>query len=134
MTAPEGFRPTELIDPFEIFVGPVFERGEGIARRYAMPVDERHVNMGGNIHGGALLTFADMTIGQTVWDATGKAPCVTMSMQTQFLKAAKIGDLLEVTPAITRVTRSLVFARGDFMIGSEIVFTAQSVWKLLGRD
>jgi len=131
---PPGYRETRLVDPFEIFVGPVYETGEGASRRFVLVVDARHVNLRGGIHGGMLMTLADLTLGAAVWDATDNAACVTMSMQTQFLKAAREGDLIEVCPQITRRTRSLVFARCDFTVAGELIFTAASVWKLLGRD
>ncbi len=131
---PPGYRATRLIDPFEIHVGPVFERGEGIGRHYAFRVQAHHANLGGRLHGGMLMTFADLTLGQAVWDATGNAPCATLNMQTQFLNAAREGDLVEVQPVIARQGRSLVFARGDFQVGPEVIFTASSVWKLLGQD
>jgi len=133
-SAPAGFRETQLIDPFEIFVGPVFEAGEGAARRYAIRVDARHVNLRGRLHGGMLMTFANLTLSQAVWAATGNAPCATLNMQTQFLKAAHEGDLVEVVPQITRRTRALIFARGDFTVDGEVIFAAASVWKLLGQD
>ncbi|MBU6443814.1 MAG: PaaI family thioesterase [Alphaproteobacteria bacterium] len=131
---PPGYRQTRLIDPFEIHVGPVFEKGEGQARHYAFRVQAHHVNLGGRLHGGMLMTFADLTLGQAVWDATGNAPCVTLNMQTQFLNAAREGDLVEVQPAITRQGRSLIFARGDFSVAGEVIFMASSVWKLLGQN
>jgi uncharacterized protein (TIGR00369 family) len=129
-----GYRETKLIDPFEQFVGPLYEIGEGIARRYALIVDERHVNMRGVIHGGMLMTLADMTLGQAVWDACDHAACVTLSMQTQFLKGVHQGDILEVTPQLSRKTRSMIFIRGDYQVAGETVFTASSVWKLLGTS
>ncbi len=130
---PAGYRETELVDPFEIFVGPVYEAGEVPHRRFGLLVDERHVNLRGVIHGGMLMTLADLTLGAAVWDLTDRAPCVTMNMQTQFLKEARAGDWIEVIPEITRRTRSLVFARVDFQVGGVVIFTAQSVWKLLGE-
>ena len=129
-----GYRATKLIDPFENFVGPLYETGEGIDRRYAFVVDERHVNMRGVIHGGMLMTLADMTLGQTAWDACDHANCVTLSMQSQFLKTARTGDIVEVKPQVTRRTRSLIFIRGDFEVEGELIFCVASVWKLLGRD
>lgn len=131
---PPGYRETKLVDPFEIYVGPVYEAGEGAARRFALPLDSRHVNMRGVIHGGMLMTYADLTLGAAVWDATDNAACVTMNMQTQFLKPAKEGEILEVCPEITRQTRSLVFARGDYTVDGETIFIANSVWKLLGKN
>lgn len=131
---PLDYRLTRLIDPFEIHVGPVFEKGEGIGRHYAFRVQAHHANLGGRLHGGMLMTFADLALGQAVWDATGNASCVTLNMQNQFLNAAHEGDLVEVQPVIVRQGRSLVFARGDFKVGGEVIFTASSVWKLLGQD
>lgn len=130
---PPGYSETRLIDPFEIHVGPVFERDGGGARRFAFRVDDRHINLGGVAHGAMLLTFADCTLGLAVWDATGNAPSATLNMQSHFLKSARKGDLVEVVPEITRTTRSLVFARGDFMVNGDIVMAAASLWKLIGR-
>ena len=93
---PPGYRETKLVDPFEIFVGPLFETGEGAGAPLSLLVDERHVNLRGSIHGGMLMTLADMTLGAAVWDATDLAPSVTMNMQTQFLKEARVGDQVEV--------------------------------------
>jgi uncharacterized protein (TIGR00369 family) len=130
----EGFTEVRLIDPFEIHVGPAFCRGEKGARRYAFRPEQHHCNLRGVVHGGMLMTLADMTLGQAVWDATDNAPSVTLNMQTQFLKPANAGDWIEVVPELTRRTRSMVFMRGDFTVNDEIVMTVQSVWKLLGRD
>lgn len=132
--APEGYAEVRLIDPFEIHVGPAFQAGEKGARRYAFRAEEHHCNLRGVVHGGMLMTLADMTLGQAVWDATGNAACVTLNMQTHFLKPAKAGDWIEVVPRITRRTKGTVFMGGDFTVAGEIVMTVQSVWKLLGRD
>jgi uncharacterized protein (TIGR00369 family) len=134
MTAPQGFSEIRLIDPFEIHVGPAYGAGGIPQRRYAFRVATHHCNLRGVVHGGMLMTFADLALGQAVWDVTDKAPSVTLNMQTQFIAPAREGDLVEVRPELTRRTRSMVFMRGDFTVDSEIVMTAQSVWKLLGKD
>ncbi|MGH6873053.1 MAG: PaaI family thioesterase [Rhizomicrobium sp.] len=130
--APEGFRETALVDPFERYIGPVWEKGEAPSRTFALLVDARHVNMRDIIHGGMLMTFADAALGQAVWDVTDRAPSVTLNMQSQFLKPARRGDLIAVEPQLVRKTRSLVFMRGDFQVNGETVFAVTSVWKLLG--
>ncbi len=131
MSAPAGYIETGLIDPFEIHLGPVYEAGPPGARRFLLCVDERHVNMRGAIHGGMLMTFADLALGQAVWDCTDRAPSVTLGMQAQFLRPARTGDRVEVLPELVRKTRSLVFMRGDFKVAGETIFTASSIWKLL---
>lgn len=133
-TAPPGYAPLALADPFEIHVGPAFAHGPAGARRFAFRVDARHVNRRGVLHGGMMLTFADLALGAAAMDAGDGAPSVTLGMQTQFLKPARAGDLVEVAPQLMRRTRALLFLRGDFTVAGEAVFTATSVWKLLGRD
>jgi uncharacterized protein (TIGR00369 family) len=129
-----GFVPTALFDPFELYVGPVYETGEPGAKTYAFRVDSRHLNKRGAIHGGMLMTLADLTLGQAVWDLTDRAPCVTLNMQSHFLRPAFDGAIIQVTPHLLRRTRALVFMRGDFTVAGEAVFAASSVWKLLGQD
>jgi len=131
---PEGFAPMPLIDPFEIHVGPVFERSVNGARQFAIVIDDHHVNGRGILHGGMLATFADLALGAAVWDTTDKAPCVTLGMQMQYLRSARKDDLVEVTPQLLRRTQALLFMRGDFTVAGETIFTAMSIWKLLGED
>ncbi|HEY5339159.1 MAG TPA: PaaI family thioesterase [Rhizomicrobium sp.] len=129
-----GYTETKLIDPFEIFIGPVFETGAKGARRFALVVDERHVNMRAVLHGGMYMTFADLALGQAAWDACDHAAVVTLNMQSQFLRGAKLGEIVEVRPVITRRTRSIIFIRGDFQVDGETVFSCASLWKILGQD
>ncbi len=128
-----GFTETKLVDPFEIFIGPVFEQGAPGAKTFALAVDERHVNARGVIHGGMLMTFADCALGQAVWDVTDKASVVTLNMQGQYLKPAKSGDVIFVKPELIRRTKAFVFMRGDFKVRDETIFAVTSVWKLLGQ-
>jgi len=128
-----GFAPMALADPFEIHIGPVFEKGARGSRSFAIRIDERHVNRGGVLHGGMLATFADLALGAAVFDATDGAPSVTLAMQMQFLKSARAGDIVEVQPLLLRRTRAFLFMRGDFTVEDEAIFTAMSTWKLLDQ-
>jgi uncharacterized protein (TIGR00369 family) len=121
------------VDPFEIYVGPVFEKGVVGAKRYALKVDERHLNGRRIVHGGMLMTFADAALGQAAWDATDHAPSVTLQMQVQFQRPAELGDLIEVSPVLIRKSKSLLFIRGDFEVKGNIAMTVASLWKLLGK-
>lgn len=127
--APEGWRPAEQFDPFEAALGPYFERQRNGAREFAFIIDDRHTNAQGVAHGGALLTFADAALGYALWDATDRAPCVTIGQQTQFIAAAMQGDLVTCQPEVVRKTREIVFMRGDFRVGDRVVFTATAVWR-----
>jgi acyl-coenzyme A thioesterase PaaI-like protein len=129
--APPGWKHAPQFDPFEAFMGPFFERFDSGAREMAFFVDDRHTNVSGYAHGGAMMTFSDAVLGFKVWDETNRAACVTVSQQTNFVGSGRKGNLIQCRPVLVRKTREIVFVRGDFFTGDQIVFTAQSTWKLL---
>jgi acyl-coenzyme A thioesterase PaaI-like protein len=57
-----GYIETKLCDPFEIYLGPIFEIGAKAARSFALKIDDRHVNRRKVMHGGMLMTYADATL------------------------------------------------------------------------
>lgn len=131
LPAPEGWRHTPHFDPFEAHIGPFFERFDGGRREMGFYVDERHTNVAGFAHGGMLMTFADACLGFAIWDQTSQAMCVTVRQQTQFIGPARVGDFVVCRPDVQRLTRELVFVRGDFYAGETLVFSANAVWKML---
>lgn len=128
--APKGWQPAGQFDPFEAFLGPYFERPQGTRREFAFIIDDRHTNAQGVAHGGALLTFADAALGYALWDETDRAPCVTVSQQSQFLSSAVAGDLVTCLPHVVRKTRQIVFMRGDFLVGDRIIFSVTAIWRI----
>jgi len=140
VAVPEGYIETPLWDPFEAFMGPLFDkRLVDPANPDAEPelwmafyVDERHLNAGGICHGGMLMTFADAVLGTCAWNALDRAPCVTLSMQTSFMAPARLGDLVECKPVLERKTRSVLFVRGSFYVNGKTIMTASSIWKVIG--
>ena len=136
--APKGYTETPLWDPFEALMGPLFDKrmtGDSGEEELwmAFRVDDRHLNMRGVVHGGMLATFADATLGSLAWNTTGREPCVTLSMQMNFLKGPVEGDLVECRTKLTRRTRSILFVAGEFFVGEDIIMTASSLWKIIGK-
>jgi acyl-coenzyme A thioesterase PaaI-like protein len=130
---PPGWSASTHFDTFEAFLGPWFERFVDGQRDMAFIVDDRHTNVSGYAHGAALMTFSDAVLGYKVWDETNRAMCVTISQQTNFVGSGRFGNLIECRPVLVRKTREIVFVRGEFFTNGQIVFTAQSAWKLLGQ-
>lgn len=136
IAVPPGYdQPMGLIDPYEAHIFQTFVRTEPDgSTSYALPTDERHGNGRGVVHGGVLMTFADSTLAYAAWGASPPGNwCVTVSQSSSFLRAVRVGDVVEVTPVVTRATRSMVFTRGDFLVRGEPVFQAASVWKVTGQ-
>ena len=129
---PEGWRVSALHDPFEAYVGPLFERTEADGSRiFSFIADARHVDETGAVHEGMLMTFADAFLGGAA-NRAGGGDCVTLSMQASFLAEAHVGDVIECRTKVDRVTRAVVFVSGRFSVGGADVATATSLWKVLG--
>ena len=132
VTTPDGFRPVSIIDPFEAHFGPYFVRDDSDGgQSFAIPIDRRHLNAWGNVHGGLLMAFTDAALGMTTWRVSDWQPCVTLDLGLSFLKPAKEGDLVTVTPFVTRRTKQIIFVRGDLCVGGEAIATATSIWKIV---
>jgi uncharacterized protein (TIGR00369 family) len=86
----------------------------------------------GIVHGGAIMTFADMALGCATGFATGgTAMFVTAQMQVYFTAAAKVGEFITCQPEVVRKTSSLVFVRGLIESGGRTVASADGMFKLL---
>ncbi len=132
---PEGYSEAlPLVDPFEAYSFQSFRRTNADGSvTYALPTDARHDNSVGVIHGGLLMTFADSVLGYAAWTACPPNTwCVTVSQSSSFLRAGRVGDLIEVTPVVTRATRTMIFTRGEFLVRGEPIFQAASIWKVTG--
>jgi uncharacterized protein (TIGR00369 family) len=74
---------------------------------------EAHMNMGGSLHGGAVMSFIDMAMfagGRCAGMAEGHY--VTLDLTTHFLARGKAGLPLDAQVELVRQTRSHVFVQG----------------------
>lgn len=86
----------------------------------------------GIVHGGAVMTFADMALGYATAHATrGSASFVTAQMQVYFTAAAQVGDFVTCQPEVIRKTSSMIFVRGLIEAGGRTVASADGIFKLL---
>ena len=77
--------------------------GDGRARCH-LTLDERHTNRHGALHGGLAAVMLDNAMGATgslTVDDTGLHPMVTLSLTTQFLASAEVGDALTAEGWVT---------------------------------
>ena len=94
-------------------------------------LEQRHGNPMGWAHGGLLVTVADMVMGVGSGHATGmRWPHPTVSLSTEFVRGARLGQWLEGTARIARRTVNFCFASCDLVCGGEIVLVATGVFKV----
>ncbi len=129
--AAAGWKPMPAED-YPALIGPFLARREGDGWRYAFVAEQRHLNKGGVVHGGMLVSFADDALGGTVFEAVGRQPVTTVQLNTQFISPARLGELVEMRAEVLRRTRTVVFVRGVLEAGERTVVHADGVWKILG--
>jgi len=100
-------------DPYELLSGPFYCRQDDAGRAVcAFRAEEKHMNGGGFMHGGCLLTFADYALFCIASEELKDTGSVTASLNAEFVDAAKSGDRIEATGEVIRAGGSLVFIRG----------------------
>jgi uncharacterized protein (TIGR00369 family) len=103
---------------------------DGRGGRYAFIVQPKHLNNVGNIHGGLLMTFADVAMSRTARLAAGVESCNTVSLTVDFVGPGKLGDMVEAAVCVTRRTRTLIFQTANIAIGERIIMVATGLWKI----
>lgn len=129
-----GWKPLPAED-YPALIGPFWARrepGEVKRWRYGFLAEKRHANIGGVVHGGMLMSFADDMLGMAVWESAGRKPCTTVQLNTHFISPARIGEFVESRAEVMRATRTVVFVRGMLVVGDRTVVSADGVWKILG--
>lgn len=96
-------------------------------------LDERHMNHGGVCHGGMLLTLADTAMGTAAFVAGGQRLCATISLQSQFIAAAKRGQILIAHAKLDRLAGGMAFMQAELHAGGRLCMRASGIWKFLGR-
>jgi uncharacterized protein (TIGR00369 family) len=100
-------------DPFESAIGPFcFQVAHDGRARCAFEPRPHHLNGGGTIHGGALMSFADFTLFAIAHNALKNAKAVTLTCNSEFIGAGGLDGNVEAEGEVLRETRSLVFVRG----------------------
>jgi acyl-coenzyme A thioesterase PaaI-like protein len=121
-------------DPFEDHAGPFyFRHGDDGQAVCAFRAERKHMNGGGFLHGGLVMTFADFSLFVIARDAIDGSPTVTATFSGEFVGTARVGDLVECTGEVVKAGRSLVFCRGLITSGGEPVMSFSSALKKTPR-
>lgn len=114
--------------PFIDAIGPILRaRDAAGAAVYGFASAARHANALGSVHGGALTSVLDQALAVEAWNAAGRAPTVTLQMDTRFIAAARAGDCVR----IRHRARGMIFLDADLSAGTTLIATATAVMKIL---
>ena len=116
---------------FVHLIGPLWERKVDGDYEFALITQDKHHNRRGMVQGGVMMTFADPTCGMTARYVTGRQHMATVQLDTHFVEAGKIGDVLISRPRVVRSTRSLIFMSTEVFVDDRCVVMASGVFKIL---
>src|ERR1700759_4855691 len=116
---------------FIALVGPLWHRIVDGLHEYALVAEDKHHNRRGVVQGGVLMTFTDRDFGMTARFVSGSTSLATVQFDTQFVDAAKIGEVLVSRPRVIRSTRSLIFMTTEVSAGERCVAMASGVFKVM---
>lgn len=118
---------------FNAYVGPLYrlpDAEEGTVKRFAFVIADKHMNAGGSVHGGMLMTLADVAMGRTARLATDAASGSTVSLNCDFVGPGRLGDLVEARVRVTRRARTMVFVSAELWARDRLLLVATGLWKI----
>lgn len=83
--------------------------GEYVSRFRAA---QKHMNAGGVMHGGCLMSFADFALFAIATDHIDENYGATVAFNCEFIDGPLIGELIEARGEVMRAGGSLIFIRG----------------------
>lgn len=120
---------------FSAVIGETWLKGEKGSRTVCLLADDRAQNDHmGIIHGGALMTFADIAFGCAAADELGGTHCVTAQLQYHFVAASRPGEMITCEPEVVRRTSQMVFVRGLVKSGDRTIGSGDAIFKVLESD
>lgn len=100
-------------EPFEYqTAGPFYFRKDEHGPVAAFRAARKHMNAGGVVHGGCLMSFADFALFAIAHDTLDNSYGVTVAFTAEFLDGACEGELLTARGETLRQGGSLSFVRG----------------------
>ncbi len=132
---PPGYELLRNQKGFSAHAGAMYVRKprDGHTLAFGFRAKAQHLNQGGVVHGGMMVTFLDHALGVLAHGAAGRKPSSTITLDCSFLAPGRLGDWIECTAEIGRVTSSLVFIEGKLTANGRIIMQAKGIWKILDR-
>lgn len=127
------FRRSGLTDPWE----PLYSRKLEDRIQIGLVLAEPHCNSRGLVHGGLIAALSDNAMGLSCMVALDNAGrdagkgLVTVSLGTDYLGSAKLGEWLEIDPEPVKVGGSICFARAIIRGNDRPVAMANATFKIL---
>ena len=120
-------------DPYETVVGPFYFGKIDGRPACGFRAETKHMNGGGFMNGGCLMSFADVALFQLSHKERQGSHGVTVSLNSEFLGSAFVGERMIAMGETTKAGRSLVFVRGLVTADDRPVLNFSGIIKKMRR-
>ena len=112
-------------------IGPLYAKRSSVGEwEYGLLTTDQHDNSTGAVHGGVLASFMDQALSTIAWNAAGRSPASTVSLDLQFASAVRPGSFIIAQGRVVRVGKSLVFLTGLIVCDGSDVVSGSGVWSV----
>lgn len=126
----KGWYLSPVRDNYVNLIGPFYYRPDETGTlQVALKVEPRHLNGGGIMHGGCLLSLADTALFVFAMDELKSSGGVTMQIDAQFLSPANTGDIVIASGEVLRAGQSTIFGRGQIRTSDRLIMAFSGVIK-----
>jgi len=125
----DGFASLFRTSPFLDRAGPFYSKGKGAGMVIGLRALGHHMNARGLVHGGVLMTLADIALGYAM--ATTADPplaLITSNLSADIVGSAKLGDWIEAQVDIQKIGRTLAFANAYLHVGEARIARVSGVF------
>ncbi len=130
---PEAYEVSDPDDPHETLTGLFYQRKGGPIGEVYLFAERKHCNTGGLVHGGLLMTMADLALCAACRDGLVGERAITVSLNAEFLASGKEGDFIAAKAELTRRGKTMAFARCVISAGDRDLMTASAVTRRVPR-
>jgi uncharacterized protein (TIGR00369 family) len=114
-------------DNWEMNGGPFYMKRQADGSAVgAFRAEPKHMNSLGHMHGGCMMTFADFFT-FALADPSVDEATVTVSLNSEFVRGAVVGDLIEASGEVVKRGRNLIFTRGILSTGGKTMMNFSAV-------
>jgi acyl-coenzyme A thioesterase 13 len=111
------------------WIGPFYSKGKGAGMVVGLRALEQHMNPRRLVHGGVLMTLADIALGYAM--ATTEDPplgLITSNLSADIAGSAKLGDWIEARVDLQKIGRTLAFANAYLHVDEARIASVSGVF------
>ena len=130
---PYGFKLLENRSYFGNLIGPIYYKDEDHQQVFGFMSSQKHINLGGYVHGGMLSSFADIIMGQFSNRNYGNL-MVTINMSIDFISLAKKNVWITGKSYLAKEDDNFVFLECVVEANKKTILFTTGVFKLIKHN